>query len=154
MSVVREPRVRARHVRVVVARLPRRPRVPPRQRPALAHQNVVVASMSLHPNNHTRYTNYLCSPHSFIHGFDSGYINYCKWVHTKKFPNENSKCTIVMSFLGLLISTIENILFNKSISKTSLTTLVHFAKLKAPEASRPDLSFFFYIRYTDRISCF
>lgn len=54
VSVVREPRVRARHVRVVVARLPRRPRVPPSQRPALAHQYVVVASMSLHPNNHTR----------------------------------------------------------------------------------------------------
>lgn len=51
---VMQTRVRARHVRVVVARLPRGPRVPPRQRAALAHQYVVVASMSLHPNNHTR----------------------------------------------------------------------------------------------------
>lgn len=47
--VVRQARVRARYVRVVVAvaRLPRRPRVAPRQRPALADQYVVVASMSL-----------------------------------------------------------------------------------------------------------
>lgn len=45
--------VRARQVGVVVARLPQGSRVPPRERPALAHQNVVVASMSLHPNNHT-----------------------------------------------------------------------------------------------------
>lgn len=44
---VREARMRARHVGVVVARLPRRPPVPSRQRPALADQYVVVASMSL-----------------------------------------------------------------------------------------------------------
>lgn len=49
--VLREARVRvrARHVRVAVAGLARRPRVPPRQRPArsIADQYVVVASMSL-----------------------------------------------------------------------------------------------------------
>lgn len=46
---VHEARVRvcARHVGVVVARLARRPHVAPRQRPALAHHYVVVASMSL-----------------------------------------------------------------------------------------------------------
>lgn len=54
VAVWRKTRVRARDVRVVVARFARRPRVPPRQRPARAHHYVVVASMSLHPNNHTR----------------------------------------------------------------------------------------------------
>lgn len=44
---LRQARMRTRHVRVVVARLTRRPRVASCQRPALADHYVVVASMSL-----------------------------------------------------------------------------------------------------------
>lgn len=44
---LRQARVRARQVRIVVARLAGAARVAPRQRPALADHYVVVASMSL-----------------------------------------------------------------------------------------------------------
>lgn len=67
---VREARVRAREVGVVVARiprLPRRPRVPPRQRPALAHHYVVVASMSLRIPIIKRESNYWCTPSNATH---------------------------------------------------------------------------------------
>lgn len=61
---MREARVRARQVRVVVAR---GARVAPRQRPAraraLAHQYVVVASVSLYPNTHTLKLHVHTSPH-------------------------------------------------------------------------------------------
>lgn len=64
---VRQARVRARDVGVVVAvavaRLPRRPRIPPRQRTALANHYVVVASMSLRIPIIIRESNYRCTPY-------------------------------------------------------------------------------------------